>query len=323
MISGLPLALTIAAIFIVGKMFSVGLGCYVANFKARSSFLVAASMVAMGEFTFVVAKIALDGKVIDSALYSSVIGASLVTMLLLPFLSKGAPGFFDRVVARMPKRLFLPLEKIEGVRMAAREKMRSSAELKREIRKQVLFIFIDFIIILTVLLAASFLSFFHDFAIDYSDDVNMLPALLLFIVELALTIPVVVNIVSRMRKIAELMAMAMIDKDEYLAISKTGTYKFFRNTGSAVALVILSVVIIQFFPGLEGLPPSWAFQIGIAVLIATWLAWDTIHSFYGKLSTSLSKGLTESPTDGMAGPGDMIVEEAGLKGKGSVPPGGH
>ena len=167
MISGLPLAVTIAAIFITGKLVSVGLGCYVANFKARSAFLVAASMVAMGEFTFVVAKIALDGAVITNALYSSVIGAALITMLLLPFISKGAPPLFDKVVARMPKRIYAPLDKIESIRMAARERMKASTELKKKVRNQLLFIFVDFIVILVILLAANLLTFIKDIAVNY------------------------------------------------------------------------------------------------------------------------------------------------------------
>ncbi len=291
MVYGLPLALTIAAIFITGKLVSVGLGCYMANFKARSAFLVAASMVAMGEFTFVVAKIALDGKVITNALYSSVIGAALVTMLLLPFISKSAPSLFDGVVARMPRGICAPLGKIESMRMAARERLRTSAELKRKIRNQLLFIFVDFVIILVILLAANLLTFVRDIATSYSDDVNILPSILLFIIELALTLPVVINIVSRLRRIAELLTRALTDQDEHLAIGKTGTYKFFRNIGSALSLVLLSLVIAQFLPGVEGLPPAWIFQIAIAVLAVTWLTWDTIHSFHGKLSTSLSKGI--------------------------------
>ena len=100
--AGLPLAVIIAVIFIVGKMASVSLGCLAANFRVRSAFLVGTSLVAMGEFTFVVAKVALQGQVIDDALYSSVIAAAVMTMVLLPFVSKYAPRMFEAVVSRLP-----------------------------------------------------------------------------------------------------------------------------------------------------------------------------------------------------------------------------
>ena len=67
---GLPLAIMVAAIFIIGKLTSVYVGCSAANFKSRSSFMIATSMLAMGEFTFVVAKVALDGELIGTDIYS-------------------------------------------------------------------------------------------------------------------------------------------------------------------------------------------------------------------------------------------------------------
>ena len=105
------------------------------------------------------------------------------------------------------------------------------------------------------------------------------------------------------------MTEALTDQDEYQAISKNGTYKFFRNIGSATALVLLSLFIIEFFPGLDGLPPAWIIQAAIAILIVTWLAWDTIHSLYGRLSTSLTKEIATPSTEGGLGPEDLLIED--------------
>lgn len=69
--------------------------------------------------------------------------------------------------------------------------------------------------------------------------------------------------------------------------------------------MILSLLIAQFFPGLDGLPPAWMIQIVIAILVVIWLAWDTIHSLYGKLSTSLTREITEHSAEverGLGGP---------------------
>lgn len=111
--AGLPLAITVAAIFIVGKMTSVVIGGDAANFKARSSFLIATAMVAMGEFTFVVAKVALDGKLIGTDIYSSVIGAAVITMVLLPLISRSSPRFFDWFIGKIPKKTIRGLARVE------------------------------------------------------------------------------------------------------------------------------------------------------------------------------------------------------------------
>ena len=99
-------------------------------------------------------------------------------------------------------------------------------ELRKKVQHQLLFIFVDLIIILVILLAANLLTFIKEIAVNYSDDVSILPSLPLFIIELALTLPMMINIVGRLGKIAELLTQSLRDWDEYQAISRTGTYKF-------------------------------------------------------------------------------------------------
>ncbi|MDW5562883.1 MAG: cation:proton antiporter [Methanomassiliicoccus sp.] len=290
---GLPLALIIAAIFIIGKMFSVSIGCLAANFKTRSAFLVGTSLVAMGEFTFVVAKVALDGKVIDASLYSSVIGAAVVTMVTLPMVSKYAPKIFDTMVGLLPIRVFKALDRIENTRLEVRDKMAGSREVRSVVKKQLFYMFIDFVLIVVMLLAVNLLSFVNDAVANYSDDLNVVPSLLLLILSLVVILPAIAHMVKRLRIIAETLA-STIGIDELQGTERRArAYKFFRNIGSAITFGMIVVMVFPMLPQVPGLPIP-VFEIVLAGVVVMWLAWDTINSAYDRVSVALTRSLTDT-----------------------------
>jgi CPA2 family monovalent cation:H+ antiporter-2 len=294
--TGLPLALIIAAIFITGKMLSVSIGCLAANFRVRSAFLVSTSLVAMGEFTFVVAKVALDGGVIDDALYSSVIAAAVVTMVLLPFVSKYAPRIFEAAVERLPMGAFRVLDRIENTRMDVRERMAVSQEVKETVRKQLLYLFIDFVVIVVILLVVNFFSFIEDAAVSYSDDLNVVPSLLLLILTLIMILPAIVHMVMRLRVIAETLASTIGREEHQGRERRARAYKFFRNIGSLITFGLITALVFPMLPQVPGMPVP-AFEIVLAMTVIVWLAWDTVGAAYGRISGAFTRSLTEIGDD--------------------------
>ncbi len=63
-----------------------------ANRDIRTSVTTGFAMVAMGEFSFVIAKTGLDAGAVDEAFYSDVIGVAVITMALMPFVFKRSDG---------------------------------------------------------------------------------------------------------------------------------------------------------------------------------------------------------------------------------------
>ena len=88
--------------FALCKTFTVYLGYWVGNGDSRIGFISAVSLCAMGEFAFIIAKQALDAGAVDNSFYSSVIGAALLSMIALPFLSKFSDKFYDKTTTGMP-----------------------------------------------------------------------------------------------------------------------------------------------------------------------------------------------------------------------------
>ena len=67
----------------------------------------------MGEFTFIVAKTALDGGVITNSFYTSVITAALITMMLYPVISRSAPKMIEVLSKYSPRRLHRDVARLE------------------------------------------------------------------------------------------------------------------------------------------------------------------------------------------------------------------
>ncbi len=82
----IPTILMVYAIFAAFMFTAVNIGYWVANGTSRDGWVSAFSMCTMGEFAFIISKQALDYNVFDQSMYSSVVGAAIVSMVILPFL---------------------------------------------------------------------------------------------------------------------------------------------------------------------------------------------------------------------------------------------
>lgn len=86
----IPTILLFYGLFASLMFLAVNIGYWVANGDSRSGWVSAVSMCTMGEFAFIISKQALDYNVFDQSFYSSVIGAAIVSMILLPVLVRSA-----------------------------------------------------------------------------------------------------------------------------------------------------------------------------------------------------------------------------------------
>ena len=96
------LILIFFAVFVICKSSTVFLGYWVGNGDGRNGFVSALSLCAMGEFAFIISKEAYENGVVDQAFYSSVIGAALVSMIVLPLLTDHSEQMYDGIEKHMP-----------------------------------------------------------------------------------------------------------------------------------------------------------------------------------------------------------------------------
>ncbi len=97
LLDNIPTILTFYAIFAVCMFTAVNIGNWAANVSPRDGWVSAMAMCTMGEFAFIISKQALDYGLFDQSFYSSVIGAAIVSMIILPLLVRTSEKTFNGV----------------------------------------------------------------------------------------------------------------------------------------------------------------------------------------------------------------------------------
>ena len=93
----IPMIIAIYLLFASFMFIAVNIGYWVANGNPLAGWISAASMCTMGEFAFIISKQALDYNLFDQSLYSSIVGAAIVSMFLLPFLVGSAEKTYNAI----------------------------------------------------------------------------------------------------------------------------------------------------------------------------------------------------------------------------------
>ncbi len=108
--------LLIYVIYFMLKCGSVMVAYFVGNKPLRLSFFCSISLVAMGEFAFIISKEAYSAGIITGDFYTSVIGAALLSMIVLPLFNRKADKFCDYVQVHTPQPLVNGFIKLELIR---------------------------------------------------------------------------------------------------------------------------------------------------------------------------------------------------------------
>ena len=93
-------------IFLILIVVAVFIAYWFENETCRNGFLSAVSLATMGEFAFIIASEALGFGAIDQSFYTSVVGAALLSMVILPFLSRYSPRIWDKSVEKCPRPVY-------------------------------------------------------------------------------------------------------------------------------------------------------------------------------------------------------------------------
>lgn len=297
--ANLWLVVIVAGTFISAKILSVVLACYVTNIPSKDAFVIATSLVAMGEFAFIIAKIAFDAGVVEADFYSAVIGAALITMIVLPLLSKVQLKIFDGIVRTIPKSARSALTRIEEFRVTASQRIRSSRENSRELRKEVFLIFLDYLIIILILLLFQVINEVRMVISDIAEEYNIVPELLLVFFMVLAIAPAVVHIYRRVRRTSELLTSIVVGSDRYLESSRKNVYRIFVNLGELTMLVLVLLLIFPFIPNITTENPiviAMVVTLSICVVI---LGWNTLRNGYDKFYVIITQsGVKKENEDG-------------------------
>ncbi|MCE5297020.1 MAG: cation:proton antiporter [Euryarchaeota archaeon] len=292
-LNNLPLVLMISLLFIVGKTVAVSIACTVAAKDARTSLTTGLGMVAMGEFSFVIAKVGVDTGVVSDSFYSVVIGAAMVTMVAMPLLFNRSDKMIDGIVRRMPSRLLLSIKRIEGMRFELDRCLTRRADRRRRITLNLIWMAIDLTILFTVQLVVLTL---FDISVPLEPVANWLGvplSIFASVVSIVLIIPPVIDMLLRVRRIGYEAVQGILEGGMYHWDSGRLILKIFVNMATAFIGVIVFLAVLPFASGYEDIPVV-PIAGAIVSVVVVWLIWDANKSTYKKTCSVLTESLVNA-----------------------------
>jgi len=292
-VQGLLVALVIALVFVLGKTFSVTIGCYLANLPARTSFYAGAAMVAMGEISFVLANSGVQAGVLSSELYASIIGASIISMVVLPISIRSGPRELDFIVRHLPKRLLSSLTVIEGVRMDLRRRLSASAERRAEIRRQLFWLFIDIVILILIQFLGLVLLVASNLLIGVAEVLGVSVSAVALVVSVALALPVIYDILSHLKKLVAALAYTVLDTKAYQVASKSLVFRVFKRLVRVTVVIVLLFSLAPITYAVDKTHGAFIVLFIVLGAVLGYLIWDYVRSSHEKMSNALTKNLID------------------------------
>lgn len=274
--------LILVVVFIVGKIFAVGIASYTANRDIRTSVTTGFAMVAMGEFSFVIAKTGLDAGSVDEAFYSDVIGVAVITMAMMPFIFKRSTGFIEYVHANIPRSLVTQAMRMDSLRNELGVCLATKADLSKQVKYQIFWIIIDFVILFIIQLLVLALYNITELLDPVADWLKIIPSTLATIVSVALIIPPVVDIVRRTRTIVLASVKGILGGGKYKSDSGRLILKLLFNFMMVIIGIVLFVAVLPLATFYEGVPIVAILGIVVGVVVA-YLIWDANKATYEKV----------------------------------------
>ncbi|MGQ9587066.1 MAG: cation:proton antiporter domain-containing protein, partial [Thermoplasmata archaeon] len=147
-------ALIITSVFVLAKMFACSLSTFVCGFGARNSMGAGLSMIAIGEFSLMIAVVAIGSEAIDESIYPTVVLVTTITALLVPYSVKYTDKLTSILERRMPKSLLIVASYLNLVARSIRRRSGSSVHLSNEMRNTISRLFVYIVVMISVVALA-------------------------------------------------------------------------------------------------------------------------------------------------------------------------
>jgi len=142
-------ALLITAVFIVAKMFSCTVSTFITGFGARNSIGAGMSMIAIGEFSLMIAAVAIGAKDIRETIYPTIVLVTTITALVVPYSVKYTDKTTRKMEMRVPRSILMLTSYLNLVIRNLRRRSKSSNRISDEMKASIsrMFLYIVFMVL--------------------------------------------------------------------------------------------------------------------------------------------------------------------------------
>lgn len=250
-INNIVMVVTIFAIYTILKTGSVFFAYFVGNKTLRVGFISAVSLVAMGEFAFIIAYAGLEAGVLSNDFYTAVVSAALVSMVALPILSHNATKICDYAGTHAPKSVLSAANRVETFRNDQYARLTlTSKHTASKFKEKVVYAY-AFILLLAVIEAIFFF-----FSTDLAEFINrntvsMITLDISYTIVLMVNFVIVAVILYKVVRNLKFVGKVLLDAERkagVLSKPKRATLKvqkaFIRVNNWALALVVTFIIIV-------------------------------------------------------------------------------
>ncbi len=272
----------VLVVFVLAKMFSCTLSTFAAGFGARNALGAGLGMIAIGEFSLMIASVAAGNESIRPEIYPIIVVVTTATALVVSYSIKSTDRVIDSVASRTPRPMLLLASYLNLVMRNLRRRSGSSRPISNEMRNNISSLFVNLVVVISVIVA---LGSVFPRAGEYADLVggseDML-ILLVVTVALVLIVPAMYNVWSRTIRFVE------VSTSEAMLTTKSGETVGYHATSKALKWAILGLYVAVGFvivsPMLHSVLQENVLYIAIAVavvflvVVALWNSVQTINS---------------------------------------------
>ncbi len=274
-------ALIIIVVFVLAKMFSCTLSTFVFGFGARNSIGAGLSMVAIGEFSLMIAAVAIGSAAIreDIGLYSTIVVVTTVTALLVPYSVKYSDKVTRSLESRIPRSLLVLASYFNLLVRNMRSRSKSSLRVSNEMRSSISRLFLYIIVMVSaVAVSINVAPSLEDYAYLVGGDER----LLLF---LMLTTTLIVVEASMFGIWSRTIRLIEISTSEAMLSTKSAESIGYQDTATALKWVFLAFYVIVGFIIVSPLLRSLIEQGVMFAILAIAIIAVAIAALWGSVKT--------------------------------------
>ena len=254
LVDNILLTLGLLVLFIALKITAVFLGYWLANNNPKSSLESAISFLAMGEFAFIIAKEALDYGVFSEGVYTSIVGAALLSMLVLPLISNNAGDRWDSTKRVIPWPILRFLGRIDYTKVMFYSKLNlSNRKTKNEITSTITVAYLYIVLIAVIQIIFLIVSpFITEWGLKYFGADRILWDILILLMNLFLLYGPTLKLFTHLKYIAKMAEMSNPHASIRHGKSGLSILDMFMLTSTWVTAFMVDITILIFVPnGLE------------------------------------------------------------------------
>lgn len=277
--------IVISAVFILAKMFSCTLSTFVCGFGARNALGAGLGMIAIGEFSLMIATVAATSDQVRATIYPVVVLVTTVTALMVPYSIKYTNRVTRSFEGRVPKSLLLMASYLNLVVTNVRRRSRSSVHISNEMRNNISTLFVNIVVVISVLvLVLNVVPRVPDYAYLVGGSKYLL-LLIIVTASVLLIIPAMKSIWVRSIRLVEVSTSeAMLSTKSAETMGYNATAKALRWSLLGLYIFIGFIVVAPVMHAMIQENLMFAIIAVVVIAVVVLALWSSIQAINSKLS---------------------------------------